>query len=127
MFPADELVMSRIPESGLNDMNINDYIAALTHKRDCPMSQQVGISESLGKSIGAYVYLRDNYDAKTYGEALQILRKRKVKPAIIELMIEEEIVGKDGTFDAISQGYPEYAEWLKDLRNESIDRILNKE
>lgn len=116
---------SRIPANTLREMNVNSYIASLTDMANSPLNQPEQ-EKSLNKAVGLYSYLRDKQQAQTVGGARDSIAQRKIAPEVVKLWVDEEMAVNPGEYDAIIQGYPEYAEDLKRVRKEVVDRILGK-
>lgn len=107
-----QTAMARFPEDGVQEnSDLNEYIAALsgikageTNLMDGHIG---GNQEMIEKTINVLTFLRDKYGAKTYGEAIQLLKNRTVDSKIIKFWIEEGMIGDYDYFEAIYEGYPE--------------------
>ena len=115
----------RIPESGLSNMNINDYIASTEDMSRLPNPPE-GESEGLKRTAGMYAYLRDNFHPKTLGEANQVMASGKVDPKVVKLWVEEGMAVNPGPFDSIAAGYPQFKPDLERVRTERINKILHQ-
>lgn len=112
-----ERASSRIPESGLECMDINAYLASLTEFCNSPLMRIIG-NERMKKSIGMYAFIRDKYGAKTYGEAVRAISGRKIDSKIIQLWVEEGMLVSN--WKAAIRGYPEYRQEIERERDEAV-------
>ena len=113
-----QIAESRIDKTNIRNTNINAYIATLTDIATISTRTEKmykgKIEQTIHKStlsirntIAIYSYLRDEYDAKTVGDALKLLEGGKVDPSAIDGWLVKDMVRKE-IAEAIAVGYPEH-------------------
>lgn len=128
MNEAGARATSRVPETGIKTMNVNDYIASLTDMADSGTGSEHDevTKKMLHRAAGMYSYLRDEYGAQTVKEAQTAISQRQVRPEVVRLWVEEGMAVNPAIFDPIAEGYPEFKPELETVRKRVIDEILGR-
>ena len=116
---------SRVPAEGYRSMNVNDYIATLTNYREA-MEALGHDGSGLDRAINLYSYLRDKFGAQKVSDLGTILETGQVDPKIIDLWIEEGMIGGDLEIAAVKAGYPDKAEAVNVAFKKRIKEIKDK-
>ncbi|MFQ5532040.1 MAG: hypothetical protein ACE5ES_05490 [Candidatus Nanoarchaeia archaeon] len=121
---TENRINSRIPPE-IENININSYIASLTDIAREPETQErcPETVKNLERTIRALSYMRNEHHVRTYGEALDVLRKRDVDPIIIDLWAEELML-TGGLNKAAIEGYPELKDKLKKAEIRLLKQII---
>jgi len=107
---ADE----RIPLQGVLEMNINDYLAYLTILHHTFEIEEERLRQK--KRIDVIAYLRDKFNAKTFGESQLVLKEKRVDPNIVKFWINENMLDISEVESAY-HGYAELRESLDEYRS----------
>ena len=103
----------RIPQDGFLEMDLSTFIAAC-HDFSNSLENEEDRLRVRGKA-GVLAYIRDKFNARTYNEAQQAIKNRRIEPEVVKLWLEEAIVGKP-EIESIKHGYPEFIKLTETYR-----------